>query len=214
MDSKHRYGIGLVVVAVGAVTSVLAAPELPQEVAVHWNLSGEADGYTTRPIALALLPGLSLLTLAGFALVPRIDPLGENFDEFRTVYDWLAVGTVTFLTYVHGIVLLLNIGTDLTIVQALAPAIGALYVVIGFVLERAERNWFVGVRTPWTLSDEQVWDRTHRHAAPLFKLAGVFALGAVAFPQFATGFLVGPIVLVALYTTAYSYVAYRRLDSR
>ena len=94
--------------------------------------------------------------------------------------------------------------------SALAPAVGVLCYDAGVVSAHAERNWFVGVRTPWTLTSDEVWKRTHERAAPLFKLSGVLAtLGAVV-PDYAVALVVGPAVAVAAYTTVYSYVTYRR----
>lgn len=78
--------------------------------------------------------------------------------------------------------------------------------------ERAEQNWFVGIRTPWTLSSEAVWRRTHDRAGPLFKFAGLLALGALAVPSLAVAFVVVPVVAVSLYAIVYSYVVYRGLD--
>ena len=92
----------------------------------------------------------------------------------------------------------------------LAPAIAVVYVAAGFVFERAERNWFVGVRTPWTLSDDAVWDATHARAGRLLKPAGLLALGAVALPEYGVYFLAGPVAAVALYATVFSYVEYNR----
>lgn len=210
MQSSHRYGLGLAIAGAAGVASLLAAPDLPQEVVTHWNAAGDPDGYAPRWVAMALLPTLSVAVLAMFAVIPRIDPLGSNIREFQAVYEWLAVGTVALLAYVHGVLLLVNVGVEASIFQLITPAIAALYVAVGFVLDRAEQNWFVGIRTPWTLSDEDVWDRTHSRAAPLFVIAGVVTLGALVVPEFAAAFLVGPVAVVALVTTVYSYVVYRR----
>lgn len=214
MRSIHRYGIALLITALAGVGSILAAPELPAEMAIHWDASGTADDYAAREVGLTLLPALAVAMLGLFALLPRIDPLGANIQRFRAAYDWFAVLTVALLAYLHGVVLAVNIGYDLSVVQLLAPAVAVVYVAIGFLFERAERNWFVGVRTPWTLSDDAVWDATHARAGQLMKPAGLLALGAVALPEYGVYFLAGPVAAVALYATVFSYVAYtRRADA-
>ena len=210
MRSRHRYAIALALAAVAAVAGVVARPDLPADVAIHWDAAGRADGFAPRWVALTLLPALAVVLLTLFSVLPRIDPLGENIRQFRPTYDWFAVLTVGVLAYAHGVVLALNLGYEFSILRAIVPVVAALTVAAGYVLERAERNWFVGIRTPWTLSDAAVWDETHRHAAPLFKLAGTVTLGGLLFPTYAFAFLVGPLVAVALYATGYSYVAYRR----
>jgi uncharacterized membrane protein len=200
------------IVLLTALASALAAPEVPAEVAIHFDAGGDPDGYADRSVALASVPLLAAGLVALFAALPRIDPLGENVAEFQGAYDAFAVGTVVFLAYVHGAILAFNLGVEFDLLAALAPAMAALYYAVGVLLERAERNWFVGLRTPWTLADEAVWERTHEHVAPLFKVAGVVALGALVLPEFTLVLLVAPVVLASLGGAVYSYVCYRRLN--
>jgi uncharacterized membrane protein len=210
-DSRKRTVAGLVFVAVAAVASVLAAPELPEEVATHWNAAGEPDGSMATSLVLVGGPALVFGVVALFEIVPRIDPLGKNIGEFQTAYDALAMLTAGFLAYVYGAVLAWNLGYEFEMLQALAPAVAVLYVAVGFLLERAERNWFVGVRTPWTLSSEEVWRHTHDRAGTLFKLAGPVALAGAAVPEYAVYLIAGSAAAIAAYTTVYSYVDYRRV---
>ncbi|WP_134670846.1 SdpI family protein [Halorussus marinus] len=211
MDTRQSYAVGLALVAVGVVASALASPEMPARMATHWNAAGVADGRTPKVIALATIPAVSAGLLALFAVLPRLDPLGENVAAFREQYDAFVVLVVGMLTYLHLLVLAWNAGFEFGMIQALAPAMGVVFYYAGVVLERAEQNWFVGIRTPWTLSDEEVWRRTHDRAAPLFKLAGVVAaLGAVV-PSAAILLIVVPVVAVGAYATAYSYLVHRRV---
>jgi len=96
--------------------------------------------------------------------------------------------------------------------RATVPATAALYLLLAVLLWRAERNWFVGIRTPWTLSDERVWNRTHRHVAPLFALAAVLAIGGLLFPDYAIPLLTVPVLVVSLWSMLYSFLLFRRLD--
>lgn len=210
MTLRRSYLVAAALVALSALASVLAYPEMPARMATHWNAAGEVDGQMPKLYALALLPGLSAALLGLFALLPRIDPRGENVARFREQYDTFLVVLTAFLAYIHLLVLAANAGYEFGMIQALSPAVGALVYYVGVLSEHAEPNWFVGIRTPWTLSDERVWKRTHERAAPLFKLAGgVAVLGALA-PSYAELLIVAPLAAVALYTTVYSYVAYRR----
>jgi uncharacterized membrane protein len=200
------------IVVLIALASAFYAPRLPEAMAINFNAAGEPNNFVQKELALIgsvlLAGGLAVL----FALLPRVDPLGENFDEFQTAYDGFAVATLGFLTYIDGLVLAYNLGFEFGMMEAIAPAVGALYLLLALLLRRAEQNWFVGIRTPWTLSDERVWDRTHRHTAPLFVVAAVLALGAAVFPEFATVFLGVPVVVIAIGSTLYSFVLYRRFD--
>jgi uncharacterized membrane protein len=203
---------GGAIVLLTAVASVLAAPDLPGEMAIHFDASGSPDRYTDRSLALAFGPLVGLALVVLFAALPRIDPLGENVAEFRDAYDAVAVTSVALIAYVHGLMIAYNMDLAVNVTVAIAPAIAVLYYVVGVLLDRAERNWFVGLRTPWTLSDERVWNRTHDRVAPLFKVAGVAALGALLDPSLAVYWLVAPVLVASLAGVVYSFVCYRRLN--
>ena len=213
MPLRRSHLAGGLLVALSAALSALAYSGMPAEMATHWNAAGEIDDRTPRLVALLLFPALSAGMLALFAFLPRIDPLGENVATFREKYDTLVVLLLAFLTYVHGLVLAANAGYEFGMMQALAPAIGVLYYYVGVVTAHAEQNWFVGIRTPWTISNEEVWDRTHERTAPLFKLAGVVAAQGALVPDYAELLVVAPVVAVALYGTVYSYLAYRQVGA-
>lgn len=195
---------GGALVALAAVVSVLAYPEMPAEMATHWNASGEVDGTMSRELGLALLPVVSLGTLGLFYVLPRVDPR-DDFESFRFAYDAFALATVALVVYVHVLVVLVNAGYEFAILQGVAPAIGAIYVLAGYVTERTDQNWFVGVRTPWTLEDEQVWAETNHLVAQLFKVGGVVAAAGALVPKYAVVLLVVPPVVALCVSVGYSY---------
>lgn len=213
MNTRRRYVGATGIVALTALFGILFADQLPEQVAMHFGPEGQPDDYMAKPYALALLPALQLILLGVFAALPRLDPLGENIREFRRAYDAFVVLMIAFLGYVHGLVVLWNVGSGFSVLTALVPAIAVVYFAIGSVVERAEQNWFVGFRTPWTLSNEQVWDDTHAIGASLMKGAAVITLGGLLFPEYALEFIVGPVVVVAVVTTVYSYWDYRQVST-
>ncbi|MFC7133817.1 MULTISPECIES: SdpI family protein [Salinibaculum] len=213
MSPTRRTLVGLGIVLLTGVASVVVYPDLPEQMAIHFDGSGQPDDYLTKPLAAALMPVLGLLVVGLFAAIPRLDPLGENFAEFERYYDLVAVVTVGILAYVHALVLGYNLGYRFDVAQVLAPVLSVVAVTFGYVVENARQNWFVGIRTPWTLSSETVWTRTNERSGVLFKLAGLVALLAVPFPEYFTALAIAPLALAALIPTAYSYVLYRRLET-
>ena len=199
---------GGALVALSVAVSALAYPEMPARMATHWNASGDVDGTMSRELGLALLPVVSLGTLALFYVVPRVDPR-DDFEAFRFAYDAFALATVALVVYVHGLVVLVNTGYEFGVLQGVAPAIGALYVLAGYVTERTDQNWFVGVRTPWTLEDEQVWTETNHVVAQLFKVGGVVAAAGALVPEYAIALVVAPPVVAVVVSFGYSYYRYR-----
>ena len=212
MSQKRRTIAGLAIVSLTALASVLAYPDLPRQMAIHFTADGTPDSYLDRPLAVALLPALGVAILGLYAVIPRLDPLGENIAEFEGYYDLAAVATVAVLAYTHAAILGYNLGYRFEMGQVIAPLLAAVGLVFGTVVENAKQNWFVGIRTPWTLSDEEVWTRTNERGGLLFKIAGLVALLAIPFPQYFEVLAIVPLALAALIPSAYSYVLYRRLN--
>jgi uncharacterized membrane protein len=210
--TKARIAITLVLVLTFAVT-ILAWPSMPDLVASHWGFSGEADGYMPKAWGLLLVPFLSV-GLAALLLLPRIDPLEANIAEFREAYEGFIAVFLLFMLTMQAFILLWNAGIQVNIALVLSPAFAALFYEIGVLLGQARPNWFIGIRTPWTLSSERVWEKTHALGGKLFKIAGVFALLGIFFPSPAVLFILVPALGVSLYLVVYSYREYRREKAR
>ena len=156
------------------------------------------------------VPAITAGVIALTFLAPKIDPSRENIAAFRGVYNDFLVVLTAFLALTHGVVLAINLGYDLPINAVVYSGVGLLLVFLGTVLRTAQQNWLIGIRTPWTLSDEAVWDRTHEVGGWLFVASGLLALvGAFAGP-YAPYLVVGPVLVSALVLTVYSYYLYER----
>lgn len=182
------------------------------DVAVHFSADGEANSTMDKIQGLLLLPVISLAVFLLLNYLPRIDPLGENVKDFESALKWMAVALVAFMAYVQGLIVAWNLEFIVDISRAMVPAVAGVFYATGLLLKRAERNWFIGIRTPWTLSSEEVWKKTHERASPLFRFAAVFSLGALAYPDMLLEFTVIPAVIVAGYSTLYSFIKYRELE--
>lgn len=212
MNSRRRFLIAAAVVVISGVMSVLAAPELPTRMATHWNAAGQPDGTMSKPAALALFPAISAVLLVVLAVIPRIGPLRENVVSFRPVYDWFVVVFVVFMTVIHGGVIAFNLGYEFNFTFLVLAAVAGLFYYVGVLLTHAERNWFVGIRTPWTLSSDEVWARTHHLGGGLFKLTALISLIGLFFGDYAVYFLIVPALLTAGITVVYSYYVYEQLE--
>ncbi|MDD1655410.1 MAG: SdpI family protein [Methanomicrobiales archaeon] len=190
--------------------SIILFPSLPKVMAIHWDMYGVANGYWPKPWALFFTPFLALGLTLFLLWIPRLDPLRENIETFRPAYEWFVAGFVAFFLYLHLLTLAWNLGFRFSLVQALCPAFAALYFGIGILIGRAKRNWFIGIRTPWTLSSDRVWERTHRRGALLFKLSGILALAGTFAGELAFFLILVPVLFSAIYTVAYSYREYQR----
>ena len=202
---------GLVVAALAALVSVWAYPRLPETVATHWNLQGTPDGYSSRFWVVAVMPLVTLGLTGLFNVLPKVDPRRENYAKFLDSY-WLIANAVLVFTGVADALILANgLGYTVQVDRLLPLGVGLLFAFLGNYLTRVEPNWFVGIRTPWTLSSDAVWRKTHRTAGWLFVVGGlVIALGAFAPRGVLAPLFVATIVLVAGIPVVQSYVLWRR----
>lgn len=204
-----RYGIIGVLLLTLAIT-VLSYPALPEMIPSHWNMAGEVDGYLPKIWGVLIIPLLMVPLTALFFLLPRIDPLKENYQKFRSYYDGFILVFLVFFLLVQVQIILWGLGYHISPNLLIPPLTGALFIYIGFLVEHAEQNWFVGIRTPWTLSSERVWKKTHALGGTLFKVAGVIAIAGVFFGDYAFWFILVPVLAVAVFTVAYSYYEYQK----
>ena len=185
------------IVAIAAVAfSFWALPQLPSQVATHWGLSGEPDGWSSPAFAAFLLPGMMLLLSALFAALPSIDPLKRNYEFHGSVYFLLVNVIVIFMLLVHVLVLGSALGWPVDMRVVLPIVLGALFLFIGNLMTRMRPNWFMGIRTPWTLSSERVWRKTHRVGGYSFTIAGLIVMvsGFLAPAGMATKIMLAAIV--------------------
>jgi uncharacterized membrane protein len=199
-------GIALLSFAIG----VYYYPQMPEQMASHWNAKGQVDDYLPKFWGLFLIP----ITLVGLVLlfmaVPRIDPLRKNIEKFRKYYDGFVILFMLFMIFIYFQTILWSIGIKISPNAYIPIAAGLLFVGSGILIENTRRNWFIGIRTPWTLSSDKVWDKTHRMGGKLFKIAGVIAIVGVFFQSYAVFFVLIPALVVAVYTVAYSYFEYKK----
>jgi len=192
------------------VIGIYYYPQMPEQMASHWNAKGQVDDYLSKFWGLFLIP----ITLVGMALlfiaIPRIDPLRENIEKFRKYYDGFVILFMIFMICVYLATILWSIEIRISINVFLPIAAGVMFIGAGILAENTKQNWFVGIRTPWTMSSESVWDKTHRMGGKLFKIAGVIAIVGILFQSYAVYFVLVPALLVAVYTVVYSYLEYKK----
>ena len=212
MNTRLTTIIVLVLVLAATIAGLSLWNRLPDQMASHWNVNDQVDGYMSKFWGVFLMPLITLGMFLLFLVIPNIDPLKANIAQFRDAFNLFIVLIVGFMVYVYALTLLWNLGdTNFGLGKAMMPALGVLFIFVGYMLRKARRNFFIGIRTPWTLSSDRVWDETHRIGAILFTISGVLALlgsfigGITAFVM-----LMVPILGSAIFLVIYSYILYQR----
>jgi uncharacterized membrane protein len=212
MSTRNTLIRALLLIAAMIIFSIVVYNRLPAQMASHWGLNDQVNGTVSRFWGAFLMPIISLVMLGLLLLIPVIDPLKANIARFREPFNLFIVLMIAFLTYVHGLTIAWNLGyTGFQMSAALLPALGLLFIFIGYMLTKAKRNYFIGIRTPWTLSSDTVWDKTHALGSKLFIACGVLAFfGAFLGGQTAIWFLFVPLIGSAIFLVIYSYFLYRQ----
>ena len=201
--------LGIALIALSFATAYFAYPLMPERMASHWGIYGEVNGYMPRDMGVYFMPVLAAAMFALLYILPSIDPKKENYKRFQHEYDEMVLVIIAFLYYIYLLTLAYNAGYCFNLLQLLAPAFGALFIYVGVVLGKAKQNWFVGIRTPWTLSSEKVWDKTHAIGRKLFMAAGAVAFLGVWMPQMFVA-SIAVVIAAAIATFVYSYIEYKK----
>lgn len=182
-------------------------------VPIHWNLEGHADGFGSKSRALMLMPALLFGVTLIMQLVPGLDPRRENMESNGKFWNAISIQIGVFLAYVHILLVLAALGRALDMTNALIPALCILFAGIGNYLGKTRSNWFGGVRTPWTMSSDYSWEKTHRAAGYMFMLSGVVTFAAWLFTGPTQAFIVlfASLTLSTLGAVVMSYI-YWRID--
>ena len=185
--------IAAVLVFFSFVVGLYLYPNMPATLDSHWNSAGQADGTSSKFSGLFAIPIVSLVLFLVMLFIPRIDPRKENIKKFQGYYDAIVLVMVVFFFYVYVLSIWWNLGWRFNFGIALLPAFTVLFWFMGLLLEKAKMNWFIGIRTPWTLSSERVWNKTHKVGARLFKVAALITLLGLVFRDQAILFVIVPL---------------------
>lgn len=209
---RFSYAFIILLILISLAVSVFLYPLMPEQMASHWNSRGEVDDYLPKFWGLFLMPLVLAFMLILFIIIPSIDPLKENIGKFRKYFDGFIVLISLFLIYIHILTIIWSLGVTYSMNLALIPALSGLFFYCGVLVEKASRNWFIGIRTPWTLSSDRVWNKTHKIGGKLFKISALIMLLGIFFENFLIYFIMIPLLTTVVVTVAYSYFEYQKED--
>jgi uncharacterized membrane protein len=211
--TRKYYFIGIVLTAAVFVAILIAYSQLPNRVPTHWNMQGQANDYSAKWTLFLIGPGLMAGILLLFYLLPWLSPKDWEVDAFQFTYLYIMVVLVSMLAYFTGVSLWVGLGYAANVDRAIVGGVCLLFALLGNVMGKVRRNFYIGVRTPWALANERVWNATHRFAAKTFVLGGVIGLALTAIGV--KGWLpFAALMASALVPVVYSLVVYKQLERR
>lgn len=203
--------VPLITIIISVVLSFYFYAHWPAKIASHWNFSGEVDGYGSSMFMAFFFPILFIILYLFFIFLPYIDPKRERYAEFAKTYHIFKAAIILALFAVYTVTGIYNLGYDFNVGIAVTLIIGILMIVIGNYLGKIKFNYFIGIRTPWTLASETVWDKTHHASRWFFIVFGLLIIIAPFLPEIGgiIAFIAGAVVAVAG-SFLYSYLVFRQ----
>lgn len=202
----------IVLIILAFVVGLLLYSNLPETIPSHWNVHGEVDAWSSKDFGVFFFPSITLAIYLLITFIPLIDPLKKNYSKFDIPYFWFRTLFVLFFVLLYFYTLWAALGTKLNINFFIIPAISILFILIGMFLPKVRKNYFVGIRTPWTIHSEEVWDKTHQFAGKCFIIGGILSIFSLLFPQHFLSIFIAVILLIALVPVAYSYLIFRKIN--
>jgi uncharacterized membrane protein len=211
---KKMLVAALIIIILSFLIGIASYSYLPNTLASHWGANGNVNGYTPKFWALFLIPFISVGLFILFYFIPKLDPLKKNYEKFAKYYESFILVMIIFMLYIYVLTILWNFHITFNMSLALIPALGFLFIYIGIILKYTKRNWFIGIRTPWTLSSDKVWDKTHQLGSRLFEISGIIAIVGIFFPDYLLWFLLAPIIVSVVWLFIYSYLQFKKVEKK
>lgn len=201
----------LLVLAITALSSVYFYSHFPDIVPTHWNIHGEIDGWSSKKLGAFLIPAILMIMYLMFLWLPYIDPKKEKYDQFRKVYHIFKSLIIGMMSLIYFMASFNGLGYNIEMGFWVPFLIGVLFIALGNYFGKLKPNWFVGIKTPWTLSSEENWNKTHRFGGKIFIFSGLIMMATPLFPTFLQSWLFAiNMILLLGGTIGYSFIFFLR----
>lgn len=202
--------LSIIIILLSFAIAVYFYPQMPERMASHWDSQGNINGYMSRFWALAMGPLVILGLYLLFEFIPRIDPLKKNIKKFKKHYDTFKLVLIGFMFYIYLASIAANLGYVFDMSFVMIPGLSILFFYCGVLMQHSKRNWFIGIKTPWTLSSDKVWKKTHEMGGKMFKAYALLILLGLFFGSYGIYFIVLPIIVIVIWSLVYSYLEYQK----
>jgi uncharacterized membrane protein len=207
--------IPLLLIIISIIASFYFYANFPERVPMHWNFSGQVDGWGSKTTGAFVLPIVILAMYVMFLLIPYLDPKKDRYEQFVKVYHLFKDYIIAFMVLVYFVTGLAGLGYNMPVGLIIPIGVGILFILIGNYMAKIKMNWFMGIRTPWTLSSEEVWNKTHRMGGKIFILGGILImLSGIAPLSLRLPIFILTMILLLFGTIGYSYWVYRSENNK
>ena len=211
MKNKKLNILLFIICLLPVIAGVIIYPKLPDQIVTHWGVDGQPNGWSSKFVGVILLPfALALLGL----FVPRLIRLDPKNKDINSKLECCIVWIIPIVTIMCSSVTILNALGYNTKVEIIIPfVVGIMLMIVGNYMPKAKQNYTVGVKIPWTLNDEENWDKTHRVAGFVFTIGGLL-IALSSFFKIRTIVLLAVLFAMIFIPTIYSYIIYRKKQTK
>ena len=207
---KKLFWLNIALVVLTFIGIAVAYPYMPEKIPTHWNIDGVIDAYGSRAI-LFIMPSIMALVTVLIYFLPKIDPKSKKAKGSENTNMWIMFAINLFTAAVTGFMIAAAFGYDVAMDKAICVLVGGLFIALGIYLPKVKPNYFIGIRTPWTLESETVWVKTHHRGRRVFIISGLLFVSSIVLPppiNFMVPFaaLMGGVAGVVVY----SFIVYKK----
>ncbi|MEN9327942.1 MAG: hypothetical protein RI947_750 [Candidatus Parcubacteria bacterium] len=195
------------IIVLGFTIGFILYPQMPYWMVSHWDIEGHPDGFLHKFWGLFIIPLVSMLVFLVFQYLPQYDK-NVALKDFRPYYDDFLLALTSFFFVLYLATIFWNIGIRFMIGSVISLAFAAFFYYLSIMLEHSHQNNFIGIRTPWTLKDKHVWEKTHLLAGTMYRAVATVAVVGAFMPRYALYFMLIPLLLSTIYLVVYSYAEY------
>lgn len=201
-----------ILIGTAFLIAFIALPYLPDQIPTHWGINGQPDDWSSKYFGALLAPVLMIFIYGIMNITPKIDPKKTNYPKFQKNYIGFKNVLITFFLGIHIVTILYGLGYEFSIDKFIMIGVGLLFIYMGNMLPTVKPNYFFGIKTPWTLNNEEVWKKTHRVGGKLFFIGGLLIVLTVFFEGIlAFIILISIVIIVTIVTTVYSYLVSKNI---
>ena len=183
---------------------------LPEKIVSHWDMYGNPNGYMPKFWGAFLMPIIGLALYILFLVLYKADPLQENIKKFHQKFELFVAVLIGFLLYLDILTILWNVDYKFNFVVAMVPSFALLLYFVGDLVQHSKRNWMIGIRTPWSMQNDEIWDKTNQLAGKMFKTSAIISLAGIFAQNYAFYITISTVLISAIYPVFYSYRLYKK----
>jgi uncharacterized membrane protein len=199
----------IILILTAAIASFYFYAHFPERVPTHWDFAGQVNGWGNKVEGAFAIPGMLVAMYFLFLFLPMLDPKKERYGQFIKTYNIFRNLILLVLVAIYFIASFNGLGYNIPVQYLVPIIIGILFIVLGNYMGKLKRNWFIGVRTPWTISSEEVWNKTNRFGGYLFVVSGLIMMAIPFLPSLIGFWLFGGMMVALVFGTfIYSYILY------